>query len=500
VRRLLLIAPLLLCGADCVEDDGPQAPARSVHAELLDPGPNVSDRRSQDSGIVDWPGGDDLLFVPMRRPVSVAARVFQAESTTPLSDICIFLDTAGTLSDLARSSDSTGNWGYGVVPGIYDALLAPECMVGSTATLPIEELTINSSSTASPLQWELPPTDVVEGVVLGSDGAGVGGATVTVYRVDEPDLPIGVATTSLISLEPDQAGTFSIEVPDGFYDIVVSTPWNGSVAIPPARSENRPLPPSSPITVGVNLPPAPTVAVRGSLEDGSGNLLQGRLRVVGDIAPIGFPVDYPGGTFRAEFDTTGEWELTLPSGTYTASSFPAHGGLQLEQTLGLASADFLVDANVGPPADVAVVYGEPRLGRVVVRDPDGEPYAGRVNLRMTSAPHYAYQLEAGEEGIVVASLIPDLYEVEVLPERDAQGNKLYARGHGELDLTEANAETEIWLPVSDIYEGVVVTSDQGQIGRMKVVLRDPGTGKVVDDALSDDSEQFRGFFRGVLPR
>ncbi len=491
---ILLVAPMLLGAADCQEDPLPQIPARTIRAELLDPGPNVSDRRSQDSGVVSWGGDQNLLFVPMRRPVSVSAQVFEHGGTTPLADVCVFLDTAGVLSDLGRSSDSTGNWGYGVVPGIYDVMVAPGCLVGTTAALLEEELEINTATPAAPLTWTLPPALPMRGRVVGSDGLGVAGATVTAYRAGEPELPLGIAVTS------GEGGVFAFDLPQGFYDLTVSTPWNGLVPIPPVTNRNRPLPPAANLELGLNLPPVATLPVRGSLMDGSGNLLSGRIRLEGDVAPIGFPVEYEGGTFRAEFDTDGEWELLLPAGLYTATSFPPHPGLFSEQTLGLATADFAVEPSSGPPDDVALVYSEPRLGRVVVRDAEGDPAQGHVNLRMTSPPHYAYQLATAEDGVVVASLIADLYDVEVVPARDADGNKVAARAHGELDLRESNAEVDLWLPQSDVYEGVVVTADQGQIGNMKVVLRDPETGKIVDDALSDNTDGFRGFFRGVMPR
>ncbi len=493
MRRLLLAAPLLLGASECQEEPLPDVPARAVHAELLDPGPNVSDRRSQDSGVVEWAGDQNLLFVPMRRPVPISARVFEDGGLEPLADVCIFFDTGGALSDLARSSDSTGNWGYGVVPGIYDVTLAPGCLVGSMASMLEEGLTISAATAAAPINWTLPPALPLRGRVVGGDGAGVQGATVTLYRPGEPDAPIGIAATS------GADGRFSFDLPQGSYDVTVSTPWSGAVPIAPLTNRNRPLPPAADVEIGLNLPNVAVLPVRGTLRDGSGNLLQGRVRLEGDIAPIGPPTDYPGGTFRAEFDTGGEWELDLPAGLYTATSFPPHGGLSLEQTLGLASADFVVDPAQGPTPDVDLVYGEPRLGRVVIRDPAGDATPGRVNLRMTSAPHYAWQLPA-PEGVVVAPLIPDLYEVEVLPDRDADGFEVHARAHGELDLRESNAEVELWLPRSDVVEGVVVTADQGQIGNMKIVLRDPETGAIVDDALSDNTDRFRGFFRAVLPR
>lgn len=502
MRRLLLLAPLLLCGAECQDGPGVDVPGRTIRVDLLDPGPNVTERRSQDSGLVSWDGDDELLFVPMRRPVAVSAHVFDADGGDPLADVCIFLDTGGTLSDLAKSSDSTGSWGYGIVPGIYDVLVAPGCLVGASASLAEEELQISTATAGAPLEWTLPPALPVHGRVISTDAAGdpgdgVPGATVTVYRTGEPEPSLGIAVTT------GTDGAFSFDLPQGFYDLTVSTPWNGLVAIAPVRSENRPLPPTANLELGIKLPYMGIQPVRGSLEDGAGNVLSGRVRIEGDIAPRDPPlVEYAGGTFRAEFDTDGEWTLDLPEGLYTASAVPPHPGARLEQTLGLASADFVVvDPNVGPPPDdVALIYGEPRLGRVVVLDPEGLPAEADVNLRMTSPPHYAYQLPAGEDGILVASLIPDLYEVEVLPARDVDGNKVHARAHGQLDLREANAEVEIQIPRSDVYEGVVVTADQGQIGHMKVVLRDPETGKIVDDSLSDNTERFRGFFRGVMPR
>lgn len=500
MKRLLLLAPLLLCGAECQDSPRTTVPARTIRAELIDPGPGVAERRSQDAGVISWGGNDDLLFVPMRRPVTVNAEVFEEGSVDPLPDVCIFLDTAGVLSDLSRSSDATGSWTYGIVPGTYDLLIAPGCLVGSKAALVEDGLQISSASADSPLHWTLPPTLPLSGRVLDDLGLGVPGAIVTLYRFGEPEMPVGIVGTS------GADGTFDLELPQAFYDITVSSPWNGLVPIPPIINENRPLPPAAGLEIGLNLPPPiATKPVFGSLKDGSGNKLRGRVRIEGDIAPIGLPEDYPGGTFRAEFDTNdGEWALDLPAGQYTASSFPPHPGAVLEQTLGLASADFIVIADPDPdvpgPDEVELVYGEPRLGRVVVRNPVGIPIQARINLRMTSPPHYAYQLPTDENGIMVAALIADLYEVEVLPARGLDGKKVYARAHGELDLSEENAEIEIDLPQSDVYEGVVVTSDQDQIGHMKVVLRDPLTGKIVDDSLSDDSERFRGFFRGVMPR
>lgn len=492
--RLLLCTTLLLGAAECEEAPTPSAPGRTVLAELYDPGPNVSDRRSQDSGLLSWDGGEDLLFVPMRRPVSTSARVVPADSSTGLADVCIFLDTSGSLSDLGRSSDSAGNWGYGVVPGVYDALVAPGCLVGEVAALPPEELTISTASVGTPFEWTLPEALPVRGEVLRADGTGVAGLTVTAYRTDEPGQPLGVAATT------GPGGAFDFQLPQGFYDLTVSSPANGLVAAPPIRGTNRSLPPSQNVAVTLRLPPVPLLPVRGSLEDGSGNLLGGRVRIEGDIDPIGFPIEYPGGTYRAEFDTDGEWELELPAGRYTASSFPPHAGLNQEQILGVAETEFAVDATLGPPDDVALVYAEPRLGRVVVRTPGGDPMPSLINLRMTSPPHFAWQYPTDEDGVLVTSLVADLYDVEVLPARIPGGTKIWARTHGQLDVRDNNAEVALSVPRSDVFEGVVVTQDQGQIGNMRIVLRDPVTGQVVDDALSDDTDRFRGFFRGVLPR
>ncbi len=316
---------------------------------------------------------------------------------------------------------------------------------------------------------------------------------VTVYPAGDADLPLGVSAVA----GPD--GDFSIDVPEGQYDLTFSTPSTGVLGVAPLRIRNRPLPPAAPVTLTATLPDLPTLRIDGVLIDGTGTRRSGRIRLEGFVQSDD-PLDpYPGGFFRAEFATDdGEWARDLPAGTYTATAYPPHPGVNAEVTDDTARLQFTVDPDLGPPELIELRYGTRRAGQVRVLDPLGEPVTGRINLRMTSAPHYSFQFRLNDEGSITTALMADLYTVEFVPDPDPDtGADLWPRAHGELDLTLGNELVDLRVVNGDVVEGFVFTEGEARVPRVKLLLRHPETGAVYDDVLSASNPA--GFFRGVLP-
>lgn len=503
-RAVLLLAPLLM-GAEC-DPPEPTAPAREVGIELHDGGPQRQGQRSQDAGTLRWDGTSRLHFIGMEAPVSVEElRVVDgATGFPPPGQPCVFWDAVDPLRDAGVKADSVSSFSLSLLPGEYDVLVAPDCLVGSFAATRFEGESVAPG--AASYVFELPAREPVSGRVVTTSGDSVEGAVVSVFPADRPEDPLGVTATTGVD------GSFALQVPPGQYTVVASTPAGGLLpgggAIAPKRLSPVTLPLPAGFDLLVRVPSLPTTPVRGALEERTGTLTAGRIRVEGFIAPIPLgDIDYEGGFFRAEFvSDDGTWEVRLPPGDYEAIAWPPHAGGQRDPATGLlpiqdqdtARLAFAVEA-AQPLEDLRLRYTDSTLVQVQVREPGGGPAAGSVSFRMDSAPHYQYRYPLPESGDLSLLLMADTYRVEVLPAKDEDGSKRFARAHGTLDLTQGPASLALTLPPSDPYQARVLEPDGSGVGDLRIVVRDAETGEIVDDSLTAPAGVV-GFYQGVLPR
>jgi len=226
--------------------------------------------------------------------------------------------------------------------------------------------------------------------------------------------------------------------------------------------------------------------------------------VEGWVPPLaGTGTQFTGGTFRAEFETDsdGDWELELPEGAYRATAFPRHG----DPGLGIAEETFEVD--VGDDLIlVDLVLPDSTIARIEVTQSNGNAMVGaQLAIRMTSPPYYSYLEITNSEGFWVGPLIPDLYEVEVIPpEQPDTGEQRFARAHNNdsLDLLSndiADHTLKVELRRSDVVDGFLYSVGQEGVKDIHVLLTDPESGELWDETVTNDSE-FPGFFRATLPR
>jgi len=508
LRSLLLatLAGTLLVGANC-EDNGPIPPGRDFGAVLHDPGHYQTTRRSQPGGIHTW-NGQTLAYVEMTAPAPVSGRVVQqseepcepdSDATSPCPPspgVCVFLDGPGELGDLSGITDSAGIFSQTIIESTYDVYIAPECFTGST---PAEYIDQGLDGGGSVPAWELPFRSEVFGLVVDTSGTPVEGAVVSVYEAGQPDRPLGITALT------DVDGEFTFAVPPGLdYDILVTTPHDGSVPIAPIRIDNQELPPQVPgLVLKIDYPVLPTAEIIGSLEQGSGATTTGRIRVEGWVPGLpGSGTQLTGGTFRAEFETDsdGDWGLELPrGGPYRATAFPRHG----DPGLGIATAIFSVDEG-DTAISVDLALPDSTLARIAVTQNNGNAMVGaQLAIRMTSPPYYSYLETTGDDGGWTGQLIPDIYEVEVIPpEQPDTGEQRFARAHDSLDLLSSDIEDhtlEVTLRRSDVVDGFLYSVGQEGVKDVHVLLTDPDSGELWDETVTNDSE-FPGFFRATLPR
>lgn len=482
-------AATLLQGANC-EESSPIPPARDFGVVLHDPGPYQHSYRSQPGPSHRW-DGSNLVYVEMTAPITVTGEV-QHEDGSGASGVCVFLDGSGELGDLSGVVDSQGLFVQTILPSIYDLAVAPDCFTGSNPAEYIDQLPVLSEGSTDP--WVLPDVAPVLGQVVDTTDTPIVGAVVTVYEAGRPDRPLGITVTS------DSLGNFTFDVPAGrFYDIVVSSPADGSVPIAPLRIDDQELPLLEGLIMKIEFPVLPTAQILGSLQQTGGTTTTGRVRVEGWVPAGPHGPQFTGGTFRAEFETdaTGRWELTLPRGNYRATAFPRHG----DRSSGTATRDFEVAVGTDL-VEVDLTLPGSTIARIEVKQSNGNPMVGaNLELHMTTPPFYSYRETTAEDGAWFGQLIPDIYEVEVLPpEQIESGEQRFARGHGELDLlTTDPGLLTITLRRSDLVDGFLYTVGQTGVRGAHVLLTDPESGEVWDDTVTNDGE-FPGFFRATLPR
>jgi hypothetical protein len=497
-RHLLLLAlcSFVLIGAEC-DENGPIPPARDFGVVLHDPGPYQHSYRSQPGPTRRW-NGRNLAYVEMTAPITASGEVQPQDGTTP-GGVCVFLDGAGELGDLSGTVDSQGLFTQTIVPSTYDIAVAPDCFTGSRPALYLEQVVLDGSDTDP---WLLPTRETVLGQVVDAAQNPIPSAVVTVYEAGRPDRPLGVTVQS------DSLGNFSFDVPQGVYDVVVSTPADGSVAIAPIRIDSQPLPLPGPpgLLMKVQYPVLPTAQVLGSLTQFGGAATTGRVRIEGWV-PAEAPgssklpsLQFTGGAFRAEFETDadGRWGLELPRGSYRATAFPRHGN----RSFGIATREFdvVVDSDL---VEVDLVLPDTTFAQVTVQQNDGNPMVGaELAIRMTSPPYYAYMESTDTEGQWFGQLIPDLYEIEVIPPNLASmgPDQQFARAHGSLDLLSPEPPSlTLQLRRSDLVDGFLYSVGQTGVRGVHVLLTDPETGEIWDETVTNDGE-FPGFFRATLPR
>ncbi len=505
MRALIALTACLAAATGCdVDTLNAPAPPRGVQVSLHDPGANQTQTRSQPAGTHTWSGiADDIVYVQMTAPVIANAQV------TPASDlggdlpdeVVVFLDGAGQLGDLGRRVDSSGEFEEAVLPSTFDVIIAPDALLGRFPMRLVTPVTFSAGDSGDPLNWTLPSIELVEGRVKRRGGPTIPGAIITVFRAEEPRLPLGVTAVS------DSQGFFGFEVPPGQYDLVIAGPSDGSVPIPTIRMRNQSLP----LFAGVELLAiVPNVAVRttrGQLTRGSGDPVAGRIRIEGipvDIAAGGDPI--PMGRYRIEFESEsdGSWEAELPVGRYTATAFPRYSAQPIGQTLSTGIKAFEVPFGAGSVEDIKVVLPDATTVRIEAFNPGGSPMVGaRVVLRMSSAPRYVWSQITGAEGALrgawIGGLIPDTYDIELIPPPDEDGIPKLARVQSRVEILEGQVVT-LQAERSDTFQGLVFSAGEEPVGDVRVELRDPQTGALYDVATTRFAGDFRGLFEGVLPR
>lgn len=500
---LLLLGSVILTGCDTDPLPAP-APTRQVMTSLHDPGANQTQTRSQPAGVHTWSGlADDIVYVQMTAPVSANAQVTAATNLGgDLPDeVVVFLDGAGQLGDLGRRVDSSGEFEEAVLPSTFDVIIAPDALLGRFPMRLVTPVTFNLGEAGEPLNWALPELELVEGTVKRRSGTTVAGAVITVYRSEEPRLPLGVTVVS------DSQGFFGFEVPPGDYDLVVAGPSDGSVPIPTVRLRDQSLPLFEGVALLAVVPDVAVRTVRGQLTRGSGDPVAGRIRIEGipvDIAAGGNPI--PMGRYRVEFESEsdGSWEMDLPVGKYSITAFPRYSEQPIGQTLSTGIKAFEVPFGPESVEDVTVVLPDATTVRIEAFNPGGSPMVGaRVVLRMGSAPRYVWSQITGAEGAVrgawIGGLIPDVYDIELIPPPDEDGNPRIARVQTRVEILQEQVVT-LQARRSDRFQGLVFTAGEEPVGDVRIEFRDPDTGDLYDVSETRLGGDFKGLFEGVLPR
>jgi len=495
---------LLASAVDCDSGPGP-VPGRSFQAELYAPHIAQQDRRSQPvPGVQFWDGTDRQVDIQMVAPVSIDARIVD-DLGAPVDGACVFLDAGGQLGDVGSETDSDGQAPLTIVPATYDVVVAPECLLGQTAALLFEEVLLNSQS--GPQTWPLAETHVFHGKVQYLGGDPIEGAVIGLYDAERPGRHVGISATT------GADGRFLLQVPEGTYHVLSSTPADGSVPIPPIRIDNQQLPYVDPenTTLVIRYPDFNTATLAGDVFADDLTYTRGRVLVEGYVDPGPDPDQFTGGFFRAETatDAQGRFELEVPPGTYTIRAWPAYDdsdcapeGEDTRFCYGATSEVRQVEGGA-LVTDIRLQLPPAQIARIEVRENDGTEMVGAtLLLRQLTAPHFAYRRQTSEEfGAWVGLLPAALYEVEVIPTTDPEtGVKRYARTRATLDLTTSQSILQVYLRQSDVFDGFLFGPDLQGVPDMRVLMLDPETDVLLDETVTNDDEQTAGFFRGILPR
>ncbi|MCO4769866.1 MAG: carboxypeptidase regulatory-like domain-containing protein [Deltaproteobacteria bacterium] len=504
MRGLAYAVALLGLAVGCDVPAPTSAPPRRVAFDLIEFRAQ-SDERAQPAGEHTWSGREnDTVAVQMTAPVQALADVTPVETLAGLpDDIDVFLDGAGQLGDFGIRLDSSSQFSQPVLPSTYDVLVAPDGLLGRHPARLITPVTFqNSLGPGEELEWALEETQEVLGEVLTwSTGVPVEGAVVTLFRAAEPRLPLGVSTTT------DADGAFFFEVPEGQYDIVVAGPSDGSVAIAPVRRLAQQLPLSVPgVALRMEVWPLQPIPVRGTLRRSIDSTAAGRVRVQGRIDdPFNNASGLRTGLYRAEFETEGDgsWEIELPPGTYDVTGIPRYS--PEAPSLGLGKRTIVVPGNQAS-LDGQDIQLPPNVDvRIDAFNPDGSPMLGAtILLRMRSAPRYMWRRVTGATGSLEGSwfgeVIEDEYDIELIPPPDADGNSRIARVQLRETLGPGTPAITINARRSDRFQGFVFTEGERAAGDVRVMVRDPDTGDLLDTVISRDDTVFAGVFEVVVPR
>lgn len=533
------LVPALL-GSDC-DGPNPTYPEREFVVELQAPGSLGDSARSQlgrphpdyASGSasllpgsptpVFWPGTSDQVNIQMSAPSALNVLLL-GPSGTPSEDSCLFLDGLGDLADRGlRAQPNSGEITKQVLAHEYSALLAPNCLLGEQPLGHVETLSIQGKGLSQePLVLQAPEYSLVPGRVESVNGDPIEGAVLTLFGSAHPEDFLGVSLTTAAdgsfdltvpAAPPDCGTTGQPDCPT--YDVVISAPGDGTLALPPIRLRNVVLPLGDSFSLLVRYPQLALTTLRGTvvLEDEPQTPFVTRLRVEGEVPPPpGIGHQFEGGLYRAEIstDAEGRFELEVPAGQYSITAWPeydkAHqfdvGRLELEVDPGVSLIDNLLLPI--PDADFA---------RIEVRDEDGTPVTGaQIILRMREAPHYRFS-EVTTAGLDAwaGQLMRGTYDVEVVPPlvfdvETGELNKTHSRIHGLLDHNDESAILQLFLRRSDPFEGFIYGPEDASPGArvegrpgIQVLLLDPETGQVLDETITA-RENGAGFFRGLLPR
>lgn len=535
---LLLLSPWAVA-ADC---EGPitGVAERDFVASLYAPGTIGDANRSQlgrphpaNAGDVQdhlpgfptavfWDGTQAQVNIQMSPSIDLSAQLLD-ENGGAAEDSCLILDGLGKLPDRGlRGEPVTGLIGRSLVPGEYSAILAPDCFLSDRPAEWVDSLAlIKSQQPGTELSFEALTSVSVAGRVEFTDGEPIDGAVLTLFSAVAPEQYLGSHSLSsadggfslTVPAPPDDCGAED-RPPCPTYDVLVSTPRDGSIPLPPIRLQQLVLPPPSGGSLLVRYPPLPTTVLRGQVvvaDDGTP--FPTRLHIEGDIPePPNLGHQFEGGLFRAELltDAEGRFELEVPSGSYLLWTFPSYDDSSRFDRTELAievppGVELLDGLEVGVPLA--------SLARVEVVLPDGRDLSGAdLILRMQEPPAYTFRRQTSSAlGGWAGPLMSGTYDVEVIPPQTenietGQLEKTHARAHSVLNHGASTDILELQLQRADGLSGFVYgpvdsspSSATEGLGGLQVQLRDPASGELLDEAVTASGEG-AGFFRAVLPR
>lgn len=511
LASLLLLLLLAGTGQEECDGGGPVSPVppRSFRVELHAAHAGQQEARSAPSvpSVPTWSGrAEDQVDVQLVPPESVAGLV-RDSSLEGVGDACVFFDAGGQLGDVGSETDSTGLMSRLIVPATYDVVIAPDCLLGSTAGMLLEDQTLSADLGGA--EWTLPEPAVFNGRVQTIGGIGIAGALVSFYDAGRPEQHIGVTVVTQDSADPLDVGRFSALVPaDGRYDIVISAPADGSLPLPPIRlvAESVPAPG---LSLVVRYPTISTTLLNGlvklpSPSETSYAHEQGRVLVEGWVPPPLVPgSDFDGGYFRAELplnpDGSGTFSLMVPAGSYRVAVVPAFEDLG---RFDVGTVQFDVPPGA-PDLSVEVPLADGVFTRIEVLDGAAAISGARIELQMLTWPYAAFGNQAFLEdlGGFLGFLPRGSYRVEVTPPIDEEtGSKRWARASGQFEVGRGAAGVvQLFLRRSDLFEGFVFTGQTAGAGGVRVLMFDASDGTLLDETITN-SETSAGFFRGILPR
>jgi hypothetical protein len=502
---VLALAGTALIGADC---DGLQVEEeRRFVVSFVDAGANVETVwRSQDPPAVQqWDGTSNLHYLQLIASPIVSAQVVPAPGSGLPEDTVVFLDAPGQAADISGVVESTGSFGQRIVPGEYDVFVAPGRLISGQPATRFVRVTLNDET--PDWAWQLPSSELVEGVVKhGADG--VVGPLVVPYPRDFGGMPLGSWGEALEGDDEFEDGEFQLSVPPGVYDVVLAPQLrrqdNGILQpdpIAPVFLSGRDWP-VAPLAETIPVQPLRVTSVVGRVRAAGADVTAvSRIRIEGTIPALSIGLDqWDGARWIADLRTDGEgvFRVDVPQGQYRVTAIPVYTARDRDVGVHTFAAnggteDFEVALSAAPVATIGVVD---ELGAAV---PDASLY-----IRNTGPPRYAYgertqALGAGSPGFWFGTLMRGTYTVEVVPPVDTEtGAKIWARAHGELEVSRSGGATLIQLRRSAIMNGLVFSLDQRPVDDMLVEVRDWQSGELLDQAVTNRTNE-RGFFRALLP-